>query len=262
MLIDDLIEEIFLDSPFDEIYINHQTYGRCRTGMKLKLKDIEVLKGSLSVSAQKLHRALELYMETEKEFLRLYAYATMLSDQDTREAESLAMKQEMAQLSSDLRSVAAFIEPEILSISQKKINQFFRQFPSLEIYRQFITDILRRRAHTLNEKEEKLVAEAGRMSDTAHDIFNILSNADLPYPNIKLSNGENITLNPTNYTLYRKSTVRNDRKKVFNNFFGTLHKFRRTFGTQLYGELKKNVFYKHIGPLKSSYGYSQAQTTT
>jgi len=44
LLIDDQIEEIFLDSPTDKIYINHQKYGRCRTDIKLDIKDIERLK--------------------------------------------------------------------------------------------------------------------------------------------------------------------------------------------------------------------------
>ncbi|MFW9988863.1 MAG: ATPase, T2SS/T4P/T4SS family [Candidatus Odinarchaeota archaeon] len=44
LLIDDFIEEIFLDSPDDEIYLNHQTYGRCRTEISFDLKEIERLK--------------------------------------------------------------------------------------------------------------------------------------------------------------------------------------------------------------------------
>jgi flagellar protein FlaI len=44
LLIDDLIEEIFLDSPNDEIYINHRIYGRCRTDIRLNLKEIERIK--------------------------------------------------------------------------------------------------------------------------------------------------------------------------------------------------------------------------
>ncbi|MFX1313486.1 MAG: ATPase, T2SS/T4P/T4SS family, partial [Promethearchaeota archaeon] len=43
LLIDDLIEEIFLDSPNDEIYINHQKFGRCRTSIRFNIKDIEHL---------------------------------------------------------------------------------------------------------------------------------------------------------------------------------------------------------------------------
>ncbi|MBA7519875.1 hypothetical protein ES705_11963 [subsurface metagenome] len=43
-LIDDKIEEIFLDSSESHIYINHQTYGRCRTDLKLKVDEIKRLK--------------------------------------------------------------------------------------------------------------------------------------------------------------------------------------------------------------------------
>jgi len=44
LLFDDFIEEIFLDSPDDAIYINHQVYGRCRTEIKFNLKEIERIK--------------------------------------------------------------------------------------------------------------------------------------------------------------------------------------------------------------------------
>jgi len=44
LLIDDFIEEIFLDSPKDEIYLNHQMHGRCRTEMSFNSKEIERIK--------------------------------------------------------------------------------------------------------------------------------------------------------------------------------------------------------------------------
>ncbi|MFW9822705.1 MAG: ATPase, T2SS/T4P/T4SS family, partial [Candidatus Thorarchaeota archaeon] len=44
LLVDDMVEEIFLDSPFDFIYINHHEYGRCRTKIKLISKELDRLK--------------------------------------------------------------------------------------------------------------------------------------------------------------------------------------------------------------------------
>jgi oligoendopeptidase F len=122
----------------------------------------------------------------------------------------------------------------------------------LKTYRHYLTDILRRKKHTLNQSEERLVAQAGLMAGTAQEIFNILSNADLPYPEVQLSNGKSVRVDPTNYALYRESKNRNDRKKIFRVFFETLQKFQRTFGTQLYGELKKNLFYKNVRNYDSS----------
>ena len=53
LLIDDTIEEIFLDSPNEKIYINHQKYGRCRTDINFNLEDIERLKTFLRVYSGK-----------------------------------------------------------------------------------------------------------------------------------------------------------------------------------------------------------------
>ena len=44
LLIDDYIEEIFLDQPHDKIYLNHQIYGRCRTEISFNLEEIERIK--------------------------------------------------------------------------------------------------------------------------------------------------------------------------------------------------------------------------
>ena len=76
-------------------------------------------------------------------------------------------------------------------------------------------------------------------------IYNIFSNADLPYPVVELSDKKEIRLDPTNYSLYRTVPNRDDRRLVFDSFFGMLYKFKRTFGTQLNGEINKNLFYKN-----------------
>ncbi len=41
LLIDNYIEEIFLDSPESKIYLDHQRYGRCRTNISLSKNDIK-----------------------------------------------------------------------------------------------------------------------------------------------------------------------------------------------------------------------------
>lgn len=53
LLIDDYIEEIFLDSPQETIYLNHQTYSRCRTNIKFDMKEINRLKTLLRIYSGK-----------------------------------------------------------------------------------------------------------------------------------------------------------------------------------------------------------------
>ncbi|MFX1588532.1 MAG: hypothetical protein ACFFC1_10280, partial [Promethearchaeota archaeon] len=53
LLLDDYIEEIFLDSPNDKLYLNHQKYGRCRTDKKFTSKEIDRIKTLLRIYSGK-----------------------------------------------------------------------------------------------------------------------------------------------------------------------------------------------------------------
>ncbi|MFW9818814.1 MAG: ATPase, T2SS/T4P/T4SS family [Candidatus Thorarchaeota archaeon] len=53
LLIDDFIEEIFLDSPKDEIYINHQIYGRCRTEIRFTSEELDRIKALIRLYSGK-----------------------------------------------------------------------------------------------------------------------------------------------------------------------------------------------------------------
>jgi len=58
LLLDDNIEEIFLDSPLDFVYLNHQKYIRCRTLIKFTKEETERIKTLLRLySGIRLDRA-------------------------------------------------------------------------------------------------------------------------------------------------------------------------------------------------------------
>jgi oligoendopeptidase F len=202
-------------------------------------------KGTLSSSAQQLLGCLDLITELTKEFTRLYSYASMSSDQNTKVQSYLGMQQEMSQLGASFSAQAAFIEPEILKIDPAKVQGFIKSEKKLEIYKHYLDDLLRRRLHTGTEGEEKIIADAGLMSDAPSSIHDIFADADFPYPEITLSDGKTVRLNQSGYSLNRASTNREDRKEVFQAFFSKLNEYRRTYGTQLNAEIKKDMFYKN-----------------
>jgi oligoendopeptidase F len=167
----------------------------------------------------------------------------MKSDLDTRDAKYLAMDQEMGKIGSDLSSLSSFIEPEILKIGTETVNRFIKQEPKLAIYRHIFEDILRKKDHTGTEGEERIIAEANLMADSPVSINNVFTNADFPYPEIKLEDGSSVRLDPAAFSLQRRSPVREDRKKVFAAYLGKMNEFRRTFGAQLTAEVRKNIFF-------------------
>lgn len=235
-----------------DIYPSDDAWKTAKEKFVADIPAIEAYKGTLATSAQKLLGCLDYVNLLSKDYSRLSVYASMSSDQDTRESKYLAMSQEMGQIGATFAAKASFIEPEILKIDQTTIDGFLKSEPKLGIYAHYLGDILRRKAHTLSEGEEKIIADAGLMADAPANIFGVFSDADFPYADVTLSDGKTMKVDKPNLAVLRSSPNREDRKKAFATFFGQLDEYRRTFGTQLYGEVKKDMFYMQARNYNSS----------
>ncbi|HOH07132.1 MAG TPA: oligoendopeptidase F [bacterium] len=235
-----------------DLYPDAATWQKAKNELNDLTPAITAFQGKVAHSARDLYACLELRSELSRRFGRLSTYAGLLSDQDTRESEALAMRQEMSQIGVDLASRLAFIEPEIASLSSTQIDQFIAQEQGLKVYAFYLRDVLRRKAHKLSAEEEKIVAEAGLMSDAAYSTYSIFSNAELPYPQVKLVDGTSVLVDQAGYGRYRALPNREDRERVFQAFFSTLGQFRRTFGTQLYANVKRDMFYARVRRYENS----------
>ena len=228
----------------EDLYQDRSSWEEAKEKIKPEFDKISKHQNTISRSGKGLYEGLEFIYELSKELSRLYVYASMSSDEDTRESEPLGMKEEMSQIFNDFSTKVAFVDPTILEIPDSRLKQFFKQEPQLEKYSQYIANIKRSAAHTLSKEEEAIIAKAGIMKGVSNATYSIFSNADMPRPEVTLSSGETVKLDASGYSLYRASANRDDRILVFNEFFGGMNKFRRTFGTQLYGMVKENMFTK------------------
>jgi oligoendopeptidase F len=203
-------------------------------------------RGQLGGSAEILWQGLDYSSKAFKEYMRLSAYASMTSDQDTRESQPQAMEQEIQQIGTKLGAASSFIEPEILSLDTEKLNGFIKNYPRLAEYAHYIQDIQRRKAHTLSQSEEEIIAQTSLISGTANNIYGIFKDADMPRPDFTLPDGKTIKLDDAAFTLHRYNPDQSFRKKAFEEFFGGYRKFERTFGMELYSQVKKDLFYKNV----------------
>ncbi len=235
-----------------DLYPDDEAWKEAKAKFTESIKEFEKYKGKLGRSAKTLKACLDYYSDVVKDYYRLSSYASRKSDLDKREAGPLAMEQEMGQLGNKLNAATSFIDPEILSISESRIKQFMRQEPGLKTYRQYIANIQRKKAHTLSAKEEKLIADAGMMADAPYDVYGVFANAEMPRKTIELSDGTEAYLDAAGYTRYRAVDNRADRKAVFEAFFGGLKEFEGTLGTNLYGQVRRDMFYKVARKYKSS----------
>jgi oligoendopeptidase F len=167
----------------------------------------------------------------------------MISDIDTRDSAALARVQEMSQIGSDIAERSAYIQPEILELGPERVAAFIEQEQGLEVFRHELDDTLRRKDHTGTAGEEKIVAAASLMGDGPETIYGVFAEADFPFPEITLVDGTPVRLDKPAFSVQRASTNRDDRRSAFAAYFGRLHDYRRTFGAQLYAQVKRDMFF-------------------
>ena len=226
-----------------DIYPSDEAWKADKAALTKRLTGLSQWKGMLAKSPTHLAACLDSLNDAAKQFSRLAVYASMISDQDTRDADHLAMVQEMGQLGSEFSAQVSYIQPEILAIPKETIDRFLKEEKRLGIYRHDLDDILRKKDHTGSAAEEKIIADASLMADGPDNIYSIFSNADFPFPTVTLADGKNVRLDKAAFALYRAVPNREDRKIIFEKYFGKLEEFSRSFGTQLYAEVKKDMFF-------------------
>lgn len=207
-----------------------------------RLTALEKFEGTLS-KRDRLADCLDLYFHTGNDLARLGSYSHMKLDENTKNPSALGLKQRTDNLGTQFAESTGFIEPEILAVADATPEMMIKTEPRLAVYRQYLDNVLRQRPHTLDEKGEKIMAATGLMAGAAASIYGILTNADIPWPTITLSDGTEARLDSSGYTRYRTVANRDDRKQVFDVFFAKFREYEQTLGVALSANLMEDVFY-------------------
>jgi oligoendopeptidase F len=208
-----------------------------------RLPSLGESQGKLTSSSKVLADTLENQSELERVLTRLYLYAMLSSDEDTRESVGQGRKQEMIQIATQFGEAVSFFEPEILKADPAVIAKFVTDEPRLKDYKQILDDIVRRREHTGTDAEEKILAGASIMGAAPQSVYGVFSDADFPFPTVALSDGTSVKLDKSAFALHRASKNREDRKTVMVAYFEALGKYRATFGTLMNSKLQGSSFY-------------------
>ena len=138
--------------------------------------------GKISASAANLLAYLKLDDEAGLILTKLVNYAERKSDEDTRESRYQDYSSQVMTLWVSLSSASSWFTSELLSLSEQEMEGFYSQEPELELYRRCLDVIFSRREHVLSPAEEKLLAAAGDMANQPDNIFSLLNDADLTFP--------------------------------------------------------------------------------
>lgn len=225
-----------------DLYPNAAAWSAAKERITAEIPKLKAFEGKLASSPAALADALDLAFRLDKEISRVGVYANTLSDEDTRASGPQGMVQETQQLAAAYGAARSFLEPEVLKAGSAVLDKFLAGEPRLKIYDFYLKDLTRRQAHTLSDKEEKILADATPLVASPGNIFNIFTNADFPYPSVTLSNGKTVKIDQAGYNEHRASPNRSDREKAMSTYFNALGGFSRTYGTTMSANVQKALF--------------------
>jgi oligoendopeptidase F len=229
-----------------DLYADRAAWNADAKNLETQLVQLQKCSGHLGDKISSFKSCLDLNADILKRYARLATYASQFRDQDTGDNEGQDIAQNADIIGSKLEEASSFFRPEILKLGQKKIDAYLNQDKSLAAYRFGLHDILRGAQHTLDKKGEELIASFGMAMNAPAAVYSTLSNAEMPWPKVTLSDGQQVTIDQAAYTKYRASPNRADRKLVFDAFWGKWKEFERSYGVTFYEQLKRDAVYAKV----------------
>ena len=224
------------------LFSTDNDWEKARTKLLEEMPKIEQFKGKLTKSSHDLLACLELSTILDKEASLLYLYASMNSDQDTRNMKYMAMQQSLEQILADYSTKTAYIEPELLTTDWKIIEGFLQEQNGLVVYKKDLTDLYRKKEHTLSEPEERILARSSMVSSVSNDIYGTFKDAEMPSPEVILSDNSVLRLTSSAFNKIRTSSNRTDRKNSFESYWKNFANYKGTYGQMLYGNVKEHIY--------------------
>lgn len=192
-----------------------------------KLKDGDVLLKYLELN-EKISRKAE----------KIYVYAHLKSDEDTKNTKYQGMMNKIDAYMAEYATYSAYFVPELLSFEDGFIEGEIKRLDALKPYEFLLLEILKEKPHVLSKKEEELLAAASDCLDAPSSIHSIMTNADMKFGKVKDEDGEEVELTEGNYSSFIKSKNREVRKEAFKTLFSKYKGFENTLATTLSSSIK------------------------
>lgn len=215
-------------------------------------KEAASFEGHLLDSAESLLNITERYLDLSRRLEKLYVYAHMKNDQDTRVAKYQEYYAKAMTLYSQLDQVFSFYEPEFMAITEEQYQNFLAEEPKLQPYKHFFDKLLQNKEHVLSQREEELLAGAGEIFGAASETFAILDNADIVFPLVKDEDGNEVQLSHGVYMRLVESKNREVRRGAYEALYSTYEQYQHTYAKTLQTNVKVQNYRAKVRNYKSA----------
>jgi oligoendopeptidase F len=205
------------------------------------LKELKKYKGKILSNSETLLKFLNLNESMDIALFKLYSYASLKHDEDTKIPENQSLKIKVENIDKEISENLSFIIPEIIKGGKTIIKKYIKENKDLKMYEFYFKNIFRSESHVLNEREEEIVSQAINAFNTGEEVFDNLNDTDVKLGIIKDEIGSEIRLTQSNYIKFVQSKNPSVRKSAFD----TLYDYYKNINNTLAASLRGNRSHPH-----------------
>ena len=226
-----------------DLYPTAESWNTAQRDLAARIAGLERHRATLGGSAKSLLQALTAISDAQRAAARLYVYASLQSDEDLREPRAQERLQQAQATYTQLSEKTAWLAPAVQALGAERVRRYGASEPELKRRFDFyLNDTLRNKPHTLAPASEALLAAAGQVLAQPTQVYQQLAETELPRQTVQLVDGSSVLLTTSAYEQHRRTSVRADRKRIFDGFFGAWKKAEGTFGANLNAQLLGDVY--------------------
>ena len=227
----------------EDLYASDDLWERELATIAADREYLAAFDGELGSDGRTLFAYLERMEQVNVKAERLGNYCMRRADEDTRNPVYQAMSGKFMSVMVELGAACSFDTPQIMAISEQTLDGFYSACPALERYRRYLTNLRRRRAHTLSAAEEKLLAAAGEMAQAPDTIYGALTDADMKFPDAVDAEGNPHPLTQGTFVSLEESPDRVLRRSAYEALYDTLSDYSNTAAAILNAQNKQLKFF-------------------
>ena len=227
----------------EDIYQNQDEWEKDFSRVQELINHIGTYQGRVGESASGLKQVIEILNEMQSKGDNLYVNSRMRRDEDNSNAQYQSLFDRAEGLGVQANAAVAFVVPELLAMTREQVKEYEKAEPELAVYAHYFDELFRQKEHILSEKEERLLAMSADLSSASNNIFTMLNNADIKFPNIRDENGQEVELTKGRYGRFMESRDRRVRQEAYQGLYSTYKGLSNTLAATFSSSIKRDIFY-------------------
>ncbi len=220
------------------IFPSDQAWEEARAAALETIKAFAARQGHVAEDPKGTIRA---FFALYEKFAEIYEYAFLRQETDNSDTVAQGLKSKAMSLAVQLESQSAFLQPELLTLPAAEL-EALQTAPDMADYSEYIRNLIREKPHILSPEQEKLLAMMGELQQAPDNIFSMLSNVDMTFPDVHMPDGTTSPLRESNLSTYLHDRNQDVRRQGWEGIMSTYGRFGATIAAIYGASVKKDQF--------------------